>query len=121
MHLPAAARRAGYRPMVVVLDASGHLGGAARRRRQHVQVDVATGKTWAAIGIGAASRAAQRARQPELLRHPRRDGGRSCRDRRGADQGRTGAVLGGVSASGTGGEDEAICIAGVQSAGLVHG
>ena len=43
-------------------------------------------------------------------------------DRRGPDQGPAGNVLGAVGASGgTGDEDEAICIAGVEAAGLQAG
>ena len=124
----AAARQAGYQPMaVVVLDASGNLKVALREDGASMfRVDVATGKTWAAIGMGAASRMlAQRAKDnPNFFvtlaatakgRFLPQTGAVLIKD--GA-----GAVLGGVGASGgTGDEDEAICIAGVLAAGLAHG
>ena len=123
----AAARQAGYQPMaVVVLDASGHLKAALREDGASMfRVDVATGKTWAAIGMGAASRLlAQRAKDnPNFFvtlaatakgRFLPQTGAVLIKDS-------AGAVLGGVGASGgTGDEDEAICIAGVAAAGLVH-
>jgi uncharacterized protein GlcG (DUF336 family) len=124
----AAARQAGYQPMaVVVLDASGHLKAALREDGASMfRVDVATGKTWAAIGMGAASRVlAQRAKDnPNFFvtlaatakgRFLPQTGAVLIKDG-------TGAVLGGIGASGgTGDEDEAICIAGVQAAGLLNG
>ena len=61
----AAARQAGHLPMAIaVLDASGHLKVALREDGASMfRVDIATGKAWAAIGMGAASRIlAQRAR-----------------------------------------------------------
>ncbi len=53
-----ASRQAGYKPTdVVVLDASGHLKSAQREDEASMfRVDIATGKAWAAIGMGAASR-----------------------------------------------------------------
>ncbi|MGQ2980942.1 MAG: GlcG/HbpS family heme-binding protein, partial [Polaromonas sp.] len=53
-----AARQAGHQPMaVVVLDAAGHLKSAQREDEASMfRVDIATGKAWAAIGMGAASR-----------------------------------------------------------------
>ena len=123
----AAARRAGHAPMaVVVLDASGHLKAAQREDGASMfRVDIATGKAWAAIGMGAASRTlAQRAKDnPNFFvtlaataqgRFLPQTGAVLIKD--GA-----GVVIGGVGASGgTGDEDEAICIAGVLAAGLAH-
>jgi len=124
----AASKQAGYRPMaVVVLDEAGHLKTAQREDDASMfRVDIATGKAWAAIGMGAASRVlAQRAK----------DNPNFFVSLAATAQGRflpqTGAVLikdaaghtlGAVGASGgTGDEDEAICIAGVLAAGLQHG
>ncbi|MGZ5185948.1 MAG: GlcG/HbpS family heme-binding protein [Caldimonas sp.] len=123
-----AAREAGHQPMaVVVLDAAGHLKAAQREDGASMfRVDVATGKAWAAVGMGAASRTlAQRAKDnPNFFvalaatAHGRflpQTGAVLIRDA-------AGTVLGGVGASGgTGDEDEAICIAGVLAAGLQHG
>ena len=124
----AAARRAGYQPMaVVVLDASGHLKAAQREDGASMfRVDVATGKAWAAIGMGAASRAlAQRAKDnPNFFVTLAATAHGRFLPQTGAVLIKDGAgmVIGGVGASGgTGDEDEAICIAGVLAAGLAHG
>jgi len=124
----AAARQAGHLPMAIaVLDASGHLKVALREDGASMfRVDIATGKAWAAIGMGAASRIlAQRAKDnPNFFvalaataqgRFLPQTGAVLVKDA-------AGAVLGSVGASGgTGDEDEAICIAGVLAAGLAHG
>lgn len=124
----AASAQAGYAPMaVVVLDAAGHLKAAQREDGASMfRVDVATGKAWAAIGMGAASRTlAQRAKDNPVFftslattangRFLAQTGAVLVKD---AD----GRVLGAIGASGgTGDEDEAICIAGVAAAGLQHG
>ena len=124
----AASHQAGYAPMaVVVLDASGHLKAAQREDGASMfRVDVATGKAWAAIGMGAASRTlAQRAKDnPNFFvtlaataqgRFLPQTGAVLIKDG-------DGHVIGGVGASGgSGDEDEAICIAGVLAAGLAHG
>lgn len=123
-----ASRQAGCKPMaVVVLDEAGHLRAAQREDGASMfRIDVATGKAWAAVGMGASSRAlAQRAKDnPNFFvalaatAHGRflpQPGAVLIRDA-------TGTVLGSVGASGgTGDEDEAICIAGVLAAGLQHG
>ena len=122
------SNEAGFKPMaVVVLDASGHLKAALREDGASMfRVDVATGKTWAAIGMGAASRVlAQRAKDnPNFFVTLAATAKGRFLPQTGAVliQDGAGAVLGGVGASGgTGDEDEAICIAGVVAAGLVHG
>ena len=124
----AAARRAGHQPMaVVVLDASGHLKAAQREDGASMfRVDVATGKAWAAIGMGAGSRAlAQRAKDnPNFFVTLAATAHGRFLPQTGAVLIKDGAgmVIGGVGASGgTGDEDEAICIAGVLAAGLAHG
>ena len=124
----AAARQAGHQPMaVVVLDASGHLKVALREDGASMfRVDIATGKTWAAIGMGAASRTlAQRAKDnPNFFTTLAATAQGRFLPQTGAVLVKNdfGAVIGGVGASGgTGDEDEAICIAGVLAAGLKHG
>lgn len=124
----AASRQAGYKPMaVVVLDEAGHLKAAQREDGASMfRIDVATGKAWASVGMGASSR---------VLGERAKGNPNFFVSLAAAAQGRflpqTGAVLikdaqgnmlGAVGASGgTGDEDEAICIAGVEAAGLQHG
>ena len=123
-----ASRQAGYKAMaIVVLDEAGHLKAAQREDGASMfRIDVATGKAWAAVGMGASSRTlALRAKdnpnffvalaataQGRFLAQP---GAVLIKNAEGA-------VLGGVGASGgTGDEDEAICVAGVLAAGLQPG
>jgi len=124
----AAARKMGIPPVtVVVLDASGHLKVIQREDGASMfRFDVAQGKAWGAIGMGAASRVlADRAKENpnffialagtangKFLPQP---GAVLIRD---AD----GEIIGAAGASGgTGDEDEAICADGVASAGLSTG
>ena len=109
---------------VVVLDASGHPISMQRENGASMfRFEVATGKAWASVAMGASSRAlANRAKgnpnffvtlaataHGKFLPQP---GGVLIRD---AD----GAVLGAAGASGgTGDEDEAICAFAVEQAGL---
>lgn len=123
-----ASRQAGYKPMAVVaLDAAGHLKAAQREDGASMfRVDVASGKAWAAVGMDASSRTlAQRAKDnPNFFvslaataqgRFLPQTGAVLIKDAQGG-------IIGAVGASGgTGDEDEAICIAGVQAAGLRHG
>ena len=119
------ARKIGIPPVtVVVLDAAGHPISMQREDGASMfRFDVATGKAWAAVAMGASSRAlANRAKgnpnffvtlaataHGKFLPQP---GGVLIRD---AD----GAILGAAGASGgTGDEDEAICAHGVEQAGL---
>ncbi len=119
------ARAKGYRPMaVVVLDASGHLKALQREDGASMfRVDVATGKAWASVGMGAASRdLLERAKQNPVF-----FGGLAA-TAQGKFLAQTGAVLikspdgtilGAAGASGgTGDEDEEVCMAGVKAAGL---
>lgn len=124
----ALSAQKGYRPMaVVVLDDSGHLKAAQRQDGASMfRVDIATGKAWASVAMGASSRVlTQRAADlpaffgalattgqgkfiPQTGAVPIKDG--------------NGAVIGAVGASGgTGDEDEEIVIAGVKAAGLQAG
>ncbi len=124
----STARAQGLRPMaVVVLDESGHVRALQREDGTSMfRVDVATGKAWAAVGMGAASR---------VLSERARDNPNFFLSLAATAQGRflpqpgavviknaAGEIIGAVGASGgTGDEDEAICLAGVAAAGLQSG
>ena len=123
-----AARQAGHQPMaVVVLDGAGHLKAAQREDGASMfRIDVATGKAWAAVGMDTSSRTlAQRAKDnPQFFGALAATAQGRFLPQPGAvvikDAG--GAIIGAAGASGgTGDEDEAICIAGIQAAGLQHG
>lgn len=124
----AAARAAGHDAMaVVVLDAAGHLKAARREDGASMfRVDVAMGKAWAAVGMGVSSRKlAERAQgNPVFFSSLASTAGGRFLAQTGAVLVRdlSGAVLGAIGASGgSGDQDEAICIAGVQAAGLSVG
>ncbi len=123
-----AARAAGRKPMaVVVLDEAGHLKCAHRDDGASMfRVDIATGKAWAAVGMGASSRTlSQRAKDnPNFFVSLAATAQGRFLAQTGAVliQDAAGQTLGAAGASGgTGDEDEAICIAGVLAAGLQHG
>jgi uncharacterized protein GlcG (DUF336 family) len=121
----ATARSMGIPPVtVVVLDTAGHAivvqreDGASMFRQK-----VATGKAWAAIGMGVASRVlAERAREnPNFFGALAATANGRFLPQPGAVliRGENGDVIGAVGASGgTGDEDEAICAKGVEDAGL---
>ena len=124
----ARSRQAGYQPMAIaVLDASGHLKAfASEDGASMFRFDIARAKAWGAVGMGVSSRKlAERAKDnPNFLITLAATAEGRLLPQTGAvlikDAG--GKVLGAVGASGgTGDEDEAICIAGVQAAGLQHG
>jgi uncharacterized protein GlcG (DUF336 family) len=123
-----AARDMGIPPVtVVVLDASGSLKAMQREDGASMfRFEVAIGKAWGAVGMGAASRVlAERAKdnpnffvalaataQGKFLPQP---GAVLIRNAEGE-------VIGAAGASGgTGDEDEAICAQGVKDAGLTPG
>lgn len=122
----ARARELGIRPLtIVVLDESGHLKAAQREDGASMfRFDIALGKAWACVAMGASSRAlAQRAKEnPNFFvtlaataqgRFLPQTGGVLIRDA-------AGTILGAVGASGgTGDEDEAVCIYGIEAVGLV--
>jgi uncharacterized protein GlcG (DUF336 family) len=124
----AKAREMKIKPLAVaVLDSSGHLKSLQREDEASMfRVDVAMGKAWAAVGMGASSRTllARAKENPQFY-------GALAATAQGKFLPQTGAVLikdaagnilGAAGASGgTGDEDEAACIAGVQAAGLVAG
>jgi uncharacterized protein GlcG (DUF336 family) len=120
------ARTMNIKPVtVVVLDNAGHLKAMQREDGASMfRFDVATGKAWAAVGMDASSRAlAGRAEDnPNFFitlaataggKFLPQIGGVLIRDANGA-------ILGAAGASGgTGEEDEACCIAGIEAAGFV--
>ena len=124
----AKSSELGYLPMaVVVLDDSGHPKSVQRQDGASMfRVDVASGKAWAAVGMGAASRVlAERAKgNPNFFVSLAATAQGKFLPQTGAVlvKDAAGVVIGAVGASGgTGDEDEAICIAGIAAAGLVHG
>jgi uncharacterized protein GlcG (DUF336 family) len=122
------AREAGYAPMgVAVLDEGGNLKAYAREDGASMfRFDVARAKAWGAVGMGASSRVlGQRAKDnPNFFvslsatsagRFLPQTGAVLIRDA-------AGKLLGAAGASGgSGDEDEAICIAGIEAAGLQAG
>jgi uncharacterized protein GlcG (DUF336 family) len=124
----AKARENGYKPMgIVVLDEAGHLKAFAREDGASMfRFDVALGKAWGAVGMGASSRVlGQRAKDnPNFFLSLASTAQGKFLPQTGAVliQDATGRVIGAAGASGgTGDEDELICIAGIASAGLAHG
>ena len=122
------AADAGYKPMaVVVLDAAGHVRSAQRQDGASMfRIDIATGKAWASIAMGAASRVlTQRAKDlPAFFGALAATGNGRFIPQTGAVliQDAQGQVIGAAGASGgSGDEDEAICIAGIAAAGLQSG
>ncbi len=121
----ATSQERAHRPMaVVVVDESGHIRAAQRQDGASMfRVDIARGKAWAAVAMGASSRGlSQRAKDnPNFFTALAAAGGGNFIPQTGAvlikdTQGR---ILGAIGASGgTGDEDEAICAAGVVAAGL---
>jgi uncharacterized protein GlcG (DUF336 family) len=124
----AKSKESGYQPMgIAVLDASGNLKAfASEDGASMFRFDIARAKAWGAVGMGVASRTlATRAKDnPNFFvslaataegRFLPQTGAVVIKDAQGN-------VIGAAGASGgTGDEDEAICIAGVQAAGLVAG
>ena len=124
----AKSKASGFKPMgIAVLDDAGHLKAFAREDGASMfRFDVAQGKAWGAVGMGASSRTLmQRAKDnPNFFLSLAATAGGKFLPQTGAVLVKDGAgnVLGAVGASGgTGDEDELICIAGVESAGLSAG
>lgn len=122
----ALARQRSYRAMgIVVLDETGHVRAAQREDGASMfRLDIATGKAWAAVGMGASSRALmERARDNPIFYGalPATSQGKFLAQTGAVLIKHDGAIIGAVGASGgTGDEDEAICMAGVLAAGLQH-
>ena len=124
----ARSTELGHQPMaVVVLDDAGHLKAAQRQDgASMLRIDIATGKAWGAVGMGAASRVlGERAKgNPNFFVALAATAQGKFLPQTGAVlvKDSSGTVIGAVGASGgTGDEDEAICIAGIAAAGLLHG
>jgi uncharacterized protein GlcG (DUF336 family) len=120
-----AARRAGMPPVVVVvLDASGHPVALQREDgASMLRVDIASGKAWAAVGMGVSSRVLHGRAQgnPAFFNALSATSHGKFIPQTGAVviKGPDGVVVGAVGASGgSGEEDEAICMAGVSAVGL---
>lgn len=116
---------AGYKPMAVaVLDESGQLISLQRQDGATAfRIDIATGKAWASVSMGASSRVLLQKAQarPAFFDALAVAGQGKFIPQTGAVliKDDTGKVLGAVGASGgTGVEDEEVCMAGVEAAGL---
>ena len=121
------ARQQGFKPMgVVVVDAAAQVVASAREDgASALRLDIALGKSGAAIGMGVNSRTlAQRAKDlPAFFGAVASTAQQAFIPQTGAvlitDE--SGAVIGAAGASGgTGDEDELIVIAGIAAAGLRH-
>jgi uncharacterized protein GlcG (DUF336 family) len=124
----AKARADGCKPMAIaVLDEGGALKAFAREDGASMfRFEIAQAKAWGAVGMGVASRAlGQRAKDnPNFFVSLAATAHGKFLPQTGAVviKDATGQVIGAVGASGgTGDEDEAICIAGIEAAGLTHG
>ena len=124
----AESAKAGYKPMgVAVLDVAGNLKAfASEDGASMFRFDIARGKAWGAVGMGASSRVlGQRAKDnPNFFVSLSATSQGKFLPQTGAVliKDADGEILGAVGASGgTGDEDEAICMAGVAAAGLVSG
>lgn len=125
----AAAREMGLAPMtVVVLDGGGHAVALKREDGSGIlRVEIATGKAWGGLGIGAGSRVlADRigtgpAGEAFVTAAAVASGGRLVPVAGGVlVRDASGAVLGAVGVSGDlSDKDEACAVAGIAAAGLV--
>lgn len=123
-----AARAKGYKPMaVVVVDNAGHIKAAQREDDASMfRVDIATGKAWGSVAMGAASRELHNRAQgnPIFFNALASTAQGKFLPQTGAVliKNAEGQVLGAVGASGgTGDEDEEVCAQGVLEAGLIVG
>ena len=124
----AKAREMKTKPLTVaVLDDAGHVKSLQREDGANMfRNDIAIGKAWASVGMGAASRTLlQRAKDnPQFYGALSAVGQGKFVPQTGAVviKDKDGTILGAAGASGgTGDEDEAVCIAGIAAAGLVSG
>ena len=122
----ARAREMKVKPLgVVVLDESGHLKAAQREDAASMfRIEIATGKAWAAVGMGASSRvlAARAKDNPNFFVTLASTAAGKFLPQTGAVliRNAAGELLGAAGASGgTGEEDEAACKYGIEQAGLV--
>jgi uncharacterized protein GlcG (DUF336 family) len=121
----AKAREMKIKPLgIVVLDASGHIVSAQREDGASMfRLDVAKGKAWAAVAMGASSKAlANRAKgNPNFFVALAATANGNFLPQTGAAliKDKDGTILGAAGGSGgTGEEDEACCVAGIEAAGL---
>ena len=121
----AKAREMKIKPLgVVVLDESGNIVSAQREDGASMfRLDVAKGKAWAAVAMGASSRAlGKRAKDnPNFFVALAATAGGKFLPQTGAAliKDKDGTILGAAGASGgTGEEDEVACVAGIEAAGL---
>ena len=124
----AKAREIKTKPLAVaVLDEAGNVKSMQREDDASMfRNDVAIGKAWASVGMGASSRVLLgRAKEnPQFYGALSATAGGKFLPQTGAVliKDKTGKILGAAGASGgTGDEDEAVCIAGIEAAGLVVG
>ena len=120
------AREMKIKPLgIVVLDAAGHVVSAQREDGASMfRLDVAQGKAWAAVAMGASSKAlANRAKgNPNFFVALAATAGGKFLPQTGAAliKDKDGNILGAAGGSGgTGEEDEACCVAGIEAAGLL--
>jgi len=121
----AKAREMKIKPLgVIVLDESGNIVSAQREDGASMfRLDVARGKAWAAVAMGASSRAlGKRAKDnPNFFVALAATAGGKFLPQTGAAliKDKDGVIIGSAGASGgTGDEDEACCVAGIEAAGL---
>jgi uncharacterized protein GlcG (DUF336 family) len=121
----AKAREMKIKPLgVVVLDESGNIVSAQREDGASMfRLDVAKGKAWGAVAMGASSRAlAKRAKDnPNFFVTLAATAAGKFLPQTGAAliKSADGAIIGAAGASGgTGEEDEACCVHGIEQAGL---
>ena len=124
-HALKKAREMKYKPLaVVVLDESGNLKAAQREDGASMfRLDVAKGKAWAAVAMGASSRALfKRAKDnPNFFVTLAATAGGKFLPQTGAAliKDKDGTIIGAAGGSGgTGDEDEACCVTGIEAAGL---
>jgi len=120
------AREMKIKPLaIVVLDDAGHVVSAQREDGASMfRIDVAKGKAWGAVAMGASSKAlANRAKSnPNFFMTLAATAEGKFLPQTGAVliKDKDGAIIGAAGGSGgTGEEDEACCAAGVEAAGLV--
>lgn len=124
----AKSRAQGFKPMgVAVLDEGGNVKAfASEDGATMFRFDIARAKAWGALGMGVSSRKlAERAKEnPNFFVSLSSTASGKFLPQTGAVviKDAEGQVIGAAGASGgTGDEDELICIAGVEAAGLAHG
>jgi uncharacterized protein GlcG (DUF336 family) len=121
----AKAREMKIKPLgVIVLDDSGNIRSAQREDGASMfRLDVAKGKAWASVAMGASSRAlGKRAKDnPNFFVALAATAGGKFLPQTGGVliKDKDGTIIGAAGASGgTGDEDEACCVTGIEAAGL---